>query len=172
MQALKLLGWVRRGLLLCEPLKHAQYSGSWTIANTLFCYSVEKVQILQRQIFSIKILYFCYFRVEVFWYVRVTNLNFFVTWGVTLCYENTLQSHGKIPFLFEGYCKIYILHWYSGTLLCYFRNKLIILWTYLQFLLLWVLLLSRHMYVQGYTEENFVSTPSVAMYIHVFCLPH
>ena len=67
-QALKLLGRVRLGLLLCEPLKHAQYSGSWTIANTLFCYSVEKVQILQRQIFSIKILYFCYFRVEVFWY--------------------------------------------------------------------------------------------------------
>ena len=80
------------GLLSCEPLKHAQYSGSWTIADALFCYSVEKYQILQRQIFSIKILYFCYFRVGVFWYVRVTNLKFFVTWGVTICYETTLPS--------------------------------------------------------------------------------
>ena len=96
LQALKLLGRVRRGLLLCEPLKHAQYSGSWTIANTLFCYSVEKVQILQRQIFSIKILYFCYFRVEVFWYVRVTNLNFFV--------RGFLPCVTKIPFnLMEKY---------------------------------------------------------------------
>ena len=54
----------RGGLLLCEPLKRTQYSGSYPIGDTLFCYSVKKVQILQRQIFSIKILYFCYFLQE------------------------------------------------------------------------------------------------------------
>ena len=160
------------GPFLCEPLKHAQYSESCTIRSTLFCYSVEKVQILQKQIFSIEILQNLLLSTGVFWYARVTNLKKYVTWGVTICYESTLRSHWKVPFVFVGYRRQQRLDcWYHDTLSCYFSNKLTILWTYLQFVLLWVLLLPRHMDVQGCTEENLVSTPSVAMYIHLFLLP-
>ena len=120
---------------------------------------------------SCTVPYFCYFRVENSWYVRVTKLKIIVILGVTFCYENTLQSHGKIPFLFVGYCRALQSDWYFDTLLCYFCNKLIILWTYLSFVLLWVLLPSPHMSVQEYTEENNVRTTSTAMCIRVFLLP-